>query len=183
MYASVGNTSHLLSSNISSSFSTLSISTSTTFSNTNPTFTTISITLKSSPNSLSRRRFTRGWQGGGVETTLIIPPGNLIPNPLFSTPHFPALLPFLPQTLLSLEISDIFVLMVPLICLPNPKLPTIPLKELWLILSSNQTFLSLRSFPQWLPLMNPLNMSEIVYSCNFLPGDDHKLSLSIHIKK
>ena len=92
-------------------------------------------------------------KGGGVEATPIILLGNLIPTPLFSTPHFPAILPFLPQTLFSLDISDIFVLMVPLICLPNPKFPTIPLKELWLILSSNQTSLSLRSFPQWLPLI------------------------------
>ena len=158
VHATVGNTSHLLSSNVSSSFSTISISTSTTPILLSQLFLTLL--------NLVQIVFQEGGspgvgKGGGVEATPITPPGNLIPNPLFSTPHFPAVLPFLPQTLLSLDISDIFVLMVPLIFLPNPKLPTIPLKELWLILTSSQTSLSLRSFLQWLPLMNPLNMSEI----------------------
>ena len=78
VYATVGNTSHLLS-NVFSPFSTLSISTSTTFSNTNPTFTTISNTPKSSPNSLSRRRPTRGWQRGGVEAHLLFRQETLFP--------------------------------------------------------------------------------------------------------
>ena len=30
-------------------------------------------------------------KGGGVEATPIVPPGNLIPSPLFSTPHLPTI--------------------------------------------------------------------------------------------
>ena len=56
-------TNYHFSSN-TSSFSTLPINTFTTSSTTNPIFTTISHTPKSSLDSLPRRRLTRGWQRG-----------------------------------------------------------------------------------------------------------------------
>ena len=49
----------------------------------------------------------------GVEATPSIPPESLILKALTPTLHLSAILPFLPQTLLCLDISDIFALMVP----------------------------------------------------------------------
>ena len=139
VYATVCNTSHLLSSNVSPSFQPFPLVLPLPFL-TPILLSRLFLTLLNPVQIVFQEGDSPGV--GNIYYSTRKP----FPNSLFSTPHFPAILPFLPQTLLSLDISDIFVLMVTLIFLPNLKLPTIPLKELWLILSSNQTFLSLRSF-------------------------------------
>ena len=105
-------TSYPFNSNTFSSFSTLPIDTSTTFSNTNPIFTTISNTLKSSSDSLPKGGSLEVGQEDGVGATPTIPPENLIPKFLTLTHHFSAALLFLLQMLLGLVIPDIFVLMI-----------------------------------------------------------------------
>ena len=102
VYATVSNTNHFLGSNVSSSFLTLPINTSTTFPITSPTFTTISNTPKSSPCGPSRRRLTRIGKEHGVEATPATPPEKLILKLLTLMLLLSAILPFLPQALLGL---------------------------------------------------------------------------------
>ena len=110
VYATVSNTNHFPSSNISSSFSTLSISTSSFFSNTNPTFTTIFNTPRSSSSGPSRRRLIRGWKRGWGRGNTYYSTRKPYPQTFDSPTHPSAILTFLPQTFLGLVILGIFVL-------------------------------------------------------------------------
>ena len=169
-----------LSSNISSSFSTLPINTSTTFSITNSTLTT-------SPSGPSRRRLTkcwqRGWSRGNTYYSTRKPYSQTFHSHTssFSNIAFSSSNP--PWSGHSRYICPDG----PINFSTRPRIANYTSEGTSIIpflksdLSQPKIFSHMVTFNE--PSEHVRDMFTIVYSCNFLPGGDHKLTLSIHIKK
>ena len=187
VYATVGNTSHLLSSNISSSFFTLSKFVLPLPFVTPILLSQLFLTLLNPVQIVFEEGGSPGvGKGGGVKTTPIIPPGNLIPNPVFNTSlssniafsspnppfsrHFRYICPDGP---INLSTKPKVTNYTPEGALANPFLKS--------DLSQPKIFSPMVTFNE--PSEHVRDMFTIVYSCNFLPAGDHKLTLFIHIKK
>ena len=184
MYATA---SYSFSSNTSFSFSTLPISTFTTFSNTNPISTTIPHTFKSSLDSSPRRRPNRGWQRGWSRGNTYYSTRKPYSQTFdshtssFSNIAFSSSNPpwsgysryFCPDDPINLSTR-------PMIANYTPEGTSI-IPFLKSDISQPKIFSSMVTFNE--PSEHVRDIFTMVYSCNFLPGGDHKLTLSIHIKK
>ena len=187
VYATVNNTNYFSNTNISSSLSTLSISTSSILFNINPTFTTISSTPRSSSSGPSRRRPTRGWQRGWGRCNIYYSSRkpylqtfdshtSSFNNLNFSSSNLPwsCFSRYLcPDGSIDLSTRPRFANYTSGETLINPFLRT--------NLSQPRIFSPMITFNE--PSEHVRDMFTIVYSCNFLPGGNHKLTLSIYIKK
>ena len=169
----------LIFPNISSSFSTLPINTSTTFSNINPTFITISHTPKSSPSGPSRRRLTRGWQRGWSRgntyystrkpysqtfdsytssfSNIAFSPSNI---PWYGHPRY-----ICPDGPINLSTRPKIANYTPEGTSINPFLKS----------DLSQPKISSPMFTFNEPSEHVRDMFSVVYSYNFLPGGDHRL--------
>ena len=184
MYAT---TNYLFSSNIFSSFPTLPINTFTTFSNTNPIFTTIPHTFKSSLDSPPRMRPTRGWQRGWNRGNTYYSTRKPYSQTFGSHTSSFSNIAFSSSNPPWSGCSRYFCPDDPINLSTRPRIANyIPegtsiISFLKLDISQPKIFSPMVTFNE--PSENVRDMFTIVYSCNFLPGGDHKLTLSIHIKK
>ena len=180
-------TSYPFSSNTFSSFSTLPLNTSTTLSNTNPIFITISNTSRSSSDSLPQRRLIRGWPRGWSRgntyystrkpySQVLNSHTSPFSNIAFSSSNAPWSSHsryFCPDDPINISTRPRIVNYTPKESSINPFLKS--------DLSQPKIFSPMVTFNE--PSEHVRDMFTIAYSCNFLPGGDHKLTFFIHIKK
>ena len=179
-------TSHSFSSLSSSSLSNFSTNTYTTSSNTIPSFTTTSSISRPSPSGSSKRRPTGGWQRGwGRCNTYYSSRRPYSQTSASSTSSF-ANMDFSSSNPSWSGFSKYLCPDVPLNLSTRPRFANYSYGGTLV----NPFLKSNSSQPKGLSPMVTFNepsehvrdMFSLVHSCDFLPGGNHKLTLSIHIK-
>ena len=181
-------TSHSLSSFSSSSHLTFSTNTFTTSSNTILTFTTTFSIPRPSPSGSSKRRSTRGWQRGWRRCNTYYFSRRPYSQTSDSYTSYFTNMDFSSSNPCWSGLSKYLCPDGPLDLSTRPRFTNYSSGGGVLVnpflksnLSQPKVFSLMVTFNE--PSEHIRDMFSLVHSCDFLPGGDHKLTLSIHIKK